>query len=83
MDEPILGFCDLADEIARFPPGVHGGGRRAETLLKTGGLSVVLVTMLAGSLVGVAAGGRHAVRALEDGAFLLTIAGSAGTASGA
>lgn len=115
MDESILGSFDLADEIARFPPGAHGGGRRSEILIKTAGLRVVLVTMQAGaalhehtapgpitihvvrgrfavdasgaervvpagSLVSIAAGARHAVRALEDGAFLLTIGGSAGPA---
>lgn len=112
---PVLGEFTLADEIARFPPGDQGGGRRAETLIKTEGLRVVLVTMHAGvelhehtapgpitiqavrgrfavdvagtehalapgSLIGIAVGERHSVRALEDGAFMLTIGGRAGRA---
>ncbi len=104
---PIIQI-DLHAEIARFPPD-GPSGRRAETLLKTPHLRVVLVTMRAGAelrehtapgtitvqplrgrfaftagdeerempagtLVSVEGGVRHAVRALEDGAFLLTIA---------
>jgi quercetin dioxygenase-like cupin family protein len=99
---------DLDAEIARFPPAVPSG-RRAETLLKTPRLRVVLVTMRAGAelrehtapgpitiqplqgrftllvdggerelatgtLAALEPGARHAVRAIVDGAFLLTIA---------
>ena len=105
--QPVAAF-DLDVEIARFPPTVPSG-RRAETLLKTPRLRVVLVTMRAGAelrehtapgpitiqplrgrftlladggeremttgtLAALEAGTRHAVRATEDGAFLLTIA---------
>jgi quercetin dioxygenase-like cupin family protein len=104
--ESITQF-DLNAEIARFPPDVPSG-RRAETLIKTSGLRVVLITMragtalhehvapgtitvqpirgrfvfaagaeereiVAGTLIAVESGVRHAVRALEGGAFLLTI----------
>lgn len=99
---------DLNTEMARFPPD-GPSGRRAETLIKSADLRVVLVTMRAGtelqehtapgtitiqplagrfalmvegderplpvgSLASLASGTRHAVRALDDGAFLLTIA---------
>lgn len=99
---------DLTAEVARFPPD-GDNGRRAETLLKSPDLRVVLVTMRAGAelaehqapgsitvqplkgrfhfdtagaaqelapgaLISVAGGVRHAVRCLEDGAFLLTLA---------
>lgn len=36
---------DLNQEIDRFPPGDSAAGRRAETLIKTDRLRVVLVTM--------------------------------------
>jgi quercetin dioxygenase-like cupin family protein len=40
---------DLGDEIQRFPPDPGSAARhRAETLIKTATLRVVLVTMLAG-----------------------------------
>jgi quercetin dioxygenase-like cupin family protein len=121
MQEPeTIITIDLNAEIARFPPDVPSG-RRAETLLKTPRLRVVLVTMQAGAelhehaapgpitvqplqgkftllvegeerdiakgaLAAVESGARHAVRAVEDGAFLLTIAwpgnGSGGTGDG-
>jgi quercetin dioxygenase-like cupin family protein len=103
---------DLNAEIERFPPDVPSG-RRSETLIKTSGLRVVLITMRAdtelhehvapgtitvqpirgrfaftagddereivpGALISVEAGVRHAVRALEDGAFLLTMGWSGG-----
>jgi quercetin dioxygenase-like cupin family protein len=46
--QAILADVNLDDEIGRFPPeGVSG--RRAETLLKTPHLRVVLVTMRAGA----------------------------------
>jgi quercetin dioxygenase-like cupin family protein len=107
-DNRAITRIDLNTEIARFSPDVPSG-RRAETLLKTPRLRVVLVTMRAGaelrehtapgpitiqplrgrflllhdgdeielatdSLVALEGGARHAVRALADGAFLLTIA---------
>jgi quercetin dioxygenase-like cupin family protein len=98
---------DLNAEIERYSPGVPSG-RRSETLIKTPGLRVVLVTMRAGTelhehvapgpitlqpiqgrfaliledgereaapgtLLTLAGETRHAVRAIEYGAFLLTI----------
>lgn len=48
MTEHLLGAFHLDDEIARFRPGDTEAGRRAETLIKTDGLRVVLVTMRAG-----------------------------------
>ena len=112
MDTALLGAFDLTAEIERFRPHDDASGRRAETLIKTDRLRVVLVTMRAGvsldehtapgpltiqalrgrfevivdasarelrdgGLIALAAGVRHAVRALDDGAFLLTIAWSA------
>lgn len=106
--DSILGHYVLADEIERFPPGPGAAGRRAETIVKTDHLRVVLITMRAGAalhehtapgpitihvlhgrfvvgvereqrelttgaLLAVAAGTPHAVRAVADGAFLLTI----------
>jgi quercetin dioxygenase-like cupin family protein len=103
----VLGRFDVEEEIARFPPD-GPSGRRAETLLKTPCLRVVLITMRAGTelrdhtapgpitvqplqgrfalmvdgetleitpgaVVALAERTRHAVRAIEDGAFLLTI----------
>jgi quercetin dioxygenase-like cupin family protein len=103
----VLGRFDVEEEIARFPPD-GPSGRRAETLLKTPSLRVVLITMRAGTelhehtapgpitvqplqgrfalvvdgealeiapgaVVALAERTRHAVRAIEDGAFLLTI----------
>ena len=98
---------DLNAEIERYSPEIPSG-RRSETLTKTPGLRVVLVTMRAGTelhehvapgpitlqpiqgrfaliladgeceaapgtLLTLAGETRHAVRAIEDGAFLLTI----------
>jgi quercetin dioxygenase-like cupin family protein len=112
-DQNVLGIFSLADEIERFHPGEGESGRRAEGLIKTEGLRVVLVTMhegaslnehsapgpitihtlrgemlvsvgdeevklAEGGLISIAAGVRHAVRALEEGAFLLTIAFAGG-----
>jgi quercetin dioxygenase-like cupin family protein len=109
-DRNLLGAFDLATEIARFPPGDGASGRRAEILVKTDRLRLVLVTMRAGAsldehaapgpisiqalqgrfvvivgdrelelgghgLLALAAGVRHAVRAVDGGAFLLTIGG--------
>ena len=99
---------DLLHEAARLTPHDETG-RRAETLVKTPTLRVVLVTMNAGAelnehtapstitvqplqgrflfstadaeqelapgtLISVEGGVRHAVRCLEQGAFLLTLA---------
>lgn len=112
MTQGVMGTFDLADEIERFKPEDNAAGRRAETLVKSEGLRVVLVTMRAGArlhehtapgpitvhtlqgrlrvtvetdehelrvggIVAIASGIRHAVHALEDGAFLLTIGGTA------
>ena len=49
MTEHALDFFDLAREIERFPPDDDASGRRAETLVKTDRLRVVLVTLLAGA----------------------------------
>lgn len=49
MTESILGRFDLADEIARYAPAEGASGRRAETLVKTDQLRVVLVTMRGGA----------------------------------
>ncbi len=105
----ILGEFMFADEIAQFVPGEAPNERRAETLIKTDSLRVVLVSMREGitlhahsapgpimiqtlrgrftvtvgdeerdipegSMIAIAAGARHGVRAVEEGAFLLTIA---------
>jgi quercetin dioxygenase-like cupin family protein len=107
-DRVVLGKFDLAAEIERFRPGEGASGRRAETLVKTDRLRLVLVTMRTGAaleehtapgpitiqtlrgrfvvtaegrdhelgeggLIALEAGVHHAVRAVEDGAFLLTI----------
>ena len=107
--QDILGEFTFADEIAQFVPGEAPNERRAETLIKTDSLRVVLVSMSegitlhehsapgpitiqtlrgrftvsvgdkdrdipAGSMIVIAAGARHAVKAVEEGAFLLTIA---------
>jgi quercetin dioxygenase-like cupin family protein len=104
----LLGSFTFDVEIERFPPEGRSG-RRSETLVKTAGLRVVLVTMRAGTelrehaapgtitvqpirgrfmlaldgeerevsegmIVALEGDTRHAVRAVEDGAFLLTIA---------
>lgn len=48
-DEHLVGLYDLNAEIARFPPDPESAARhRAETLIKTATLRVVLVTMLTG-----------------------------------
>ncbi len=104
----VLGQFNLAEEMQTFDPSDRTSRRRAETLIKTDRLRVVLVTMLeggelqehtapgpitihaltgaftvhvddgdidipAGNLISIEAGARHAVRATQDGAFLLTI----------
>ncbi|MCC6791539.1 MAG: cupin domain-containing protein [Thermomicrobiales bacterium] len=48
MTASLLGSFSIDEEIARFPPGDTAAGRRAETLIKTDGLRVVLVTMRTG-----------------------------------
>jgi quercetin dioxygenase-like cupin family protein len=108
MNNALLGAFKIDDEIAKYRPDDNEAGRRAETLIKTDGLRVVLVTMLAditlhehtapgpitihairgrfavtfegeerelgpGELVSLASGVKHAVRTVEEGAFLLTI----------
>ena len=107
-ESSILGVFSFDDEMRKFDPAETTSGRRAETLIKTDNLRVILVTMkqdaeLAehdapgpitihalkgrfsvnvddrdtdlpeGSLVSIEAKRRHAVRAVQDGAFLLTI----------
>lgn len=48
-NENMVGLYDLNVEIERFPPDPGSAARhRAETLIKTATLRVVLVTMLAG-----------------------------------
>ncbi len=104
----VLGEFTLADEIAQFTAGTSPSGRRAETLVKTDQMRVVLETMkegvtlhqhtapgpitiqplrgrfavtvndeehevATGGLIAIAPDTLHGVRALEDGAFLLTI----------
>jgi len=108
MTDGFLGMFNVEEEIERFQPDDTASGRRAETLIKTEGLRVVLVTMRAGitlhehtapgpltihalhgrfhvtfenqerelgpgDLLSLAAGVRHAVETLAEGAFLLTI----------
>ncbi len=108
MIEQLPGTFSLADEIDRFHPGTASSGRRAETLVKTDRMRVVLMTMLKGttlqdhsapgpitihairgrfsvtsdgmthdlpdgSLIAIGPGILHAVHAVDDGAFLLTI----------
>lgn len=112
----LLGSFTFDEEIERFPPD-GPSGRRSETLVKTPGLRVVLVTMRAGTelrehsapgtitvqplrgrftlaldgeehevsegtIVALEGAARHAVRAVEDGAFLLTIAWPGGDRAG-
>lgn len=48
MTDTLLGTFNVDQEIERFRPGDTEAGRRAETLIKTDGLRVVLVTMRAG-----------------------------------
>jgi quercetin dioxygenase-like cupin family protein len=81
----VLGTFDLAAEIARFQPGDGASGRRAEhtapgpiTIQPLRGRFVVSAAaredeLGEGQLIALAAGVHHAVRAIEGGAFLLTI----------
>jgi len=48
MNNALLGAFKIDDEIAKYRPGDNEAGRRAETLIKTDGLRVVLVTMRTG-----------------------------------
>lgn len=48
MNNALLGAFNINDEIAKYRPGDNEAGRRAETLIKSDGLRVVLVTMLSG-----------------------------------
>ena len=108
QESSVLGSFDLSNEIRRFDPADRTSGRRAETLIKTEHLRMVLVTMNAGAelqeheapgpitihaltgafvvtvdngdvdlptghVISIKPKARHAVRAIEDGAFLLTI----------
>jgi quercetin dioxygenase-like cupin family protein len=76
MDDPVLGRFELAAEIGRYPPGEGASGRRAETLVKSDRLRVVLVTMRAGTALAEHAApgpitihalrGRFAVRADDE-----------------
>lgn len=111
-DANIVGLYSLLAEIERLgPEATSKSGRRAEILVKTDDLRVVLVTMQRdavlqdhsapgtitihaltghfgvivsddeimlepGAIISLAADVPHAVRAVEDGAFLLTIAWS-------
>jgi quercetin dioxygenase-like cupin family protein len=116
MTDNVLGMFNVDAEIERFQPGDTASGRRAETLIKTEGLRVVLVTMRSGitlhehvapgpitihalrgrftaafegekrelgpgDVLSLAAGVRHAVEALAEGAFLLTIGWGPGARS--
>jgi quercetin dioxygenase-like cupin family protein len=108
MATATLGNLNLDPEMARLAPGDSSSGRRAETLIKTDRLRVVLITMRTGAtlqehiaqgpitiqvlrgafavnlsgeehvlstggLIALAGETPHAVRALDDGAFLLTL----------
>ncbi len=108
MTDTVIGPFVLTDEIERFVPGPGESHRRAETLVKTDRLRVVLITMRAGAtlhdhtapgpitiqalqgrirvsvnddvhemasgtMIAIEANMIHAVEAVEDGAFLLTI----------
>lgn len=70
----IYGLTDLNKEIERFPPDPESAARhRAETLIKTDTLRVVLVTMLSGATLREhAAPGPFTVQVLR-GAVRLTV----------
>jgi len=64
-------FGAFNEEIEKYRPGDTEACRRAETLIKTDGLRVVLVTMLTGITLH-----EHTAPGpitIEEGAFLLTI----------
>lgn len=109
-NDKVYGTFDLNAVMSEFPPDPDSASlRRAEILVKTDTLRVVLITMLRGSklhdhsapgpitiqvlkgrmnvsvedasqvlnpgeMVGIGPGVIHAVEAVEEGAFLLTIA---------
>lgn len=74
-DDTNLGSFDLVAEIGRFPPGENPPGRRAETLIKSDRLRVVLVTMRSGAeLREHTAPGPIMIHALA-GRFAVTVAG--------
>jgi len=73
MTEAVLGRFSLAEEIERYAPGGGRSGRRAETLIKTDQLRVVLVTMQEGShLQEHTAPGPITIQALS-GRFMVSI----------
>jgi quercetin dioxygenase-like cupin family protein len=72
----IYGPHSLAEEIERFQPGDAVSGRRAETLVKTDDLRVVLVTLLRGaSLAEHTAPGTITIQALR-GELTVDVAGA-------
>lgn len=72
-EEHGLGSFDLNEEIARFRPEDNASGRRAETLVKSDGLRVVLVTMRPGAALHEhTAPGPITIHALR-GAFRVTV----------
>ncbi len=107
-NDRILGVYSLPEQIERIRLGEGESGRRAESLIRTDQLRVVLVTMREGAslhehsapghitihvlegemtvtveddeikltpggMIAIGATVRHAVHAMSDGAFLLTI----------
>lgn len=71
----ILGQFRLASEIDRFPPHPGAAGRRAETLLKSDGLRVVLITPRAGAALHEhTAPGPITIHALRGG-FTVSVSG--------
>ncbi len=75
MTEGLLGMFNVEQEIERFQPDDTAAGRRAETLIKTDGLRIVLVTMRSGiSLHEHTAPGPITIHALQ-GRFGVTFGG--------
>ncbi len=75
MTEGLLGMFNVEQEIERFQPDDTAAGRRAETLIKTDGLRIVLVTMRSGiSLHEHTAPGPITIHAVH-GRFEVTFAG--------
>jgi quercetin dioxygenase-like cupin family protein len=76
MSDTVLGRFSLAEEAGRFVPEAGASGRRAETLIKTDDLRVVLITMRAGAeLQEHTAPGTITIQALA-GAFTVETAGA-------
>ncbi|CAN5808633.1 hypothetical protein BH20CHL2_BH20CHL2_05590 [soil metagenome] len=74
MSDGFLGMFNVHEEINQYQPGDTAAGRRAETLIKTEGLRVVLVTMRAGiTLHEHTAPGPITIHALR-GRFVVTFA---------